>query len=259
MRTTQCVYSNFKSHLNHKDLQVREHLKDYDASFVKLSFNQRLTFTFDKFLFKFKISKYDRFRRMKNIDIIFFKDENIENGYPHTVNRCIMLPIKHYFSLNQKDRIMLLIHEYIHIFQRFYSFEFNKFLLTKFNLFVHDITDRIHLEDRRYNPDINNLLYSDGGYYNVTLYDENPKTLSDSKIYVFGTENINKNRSKYSEFVKNYENHLNLQMEHPHETFACIMSYLIMNDILFDKFSADHTKDIMLFLSPTTPFLSKFI
>ena len=171
-----------------------------------------------------------RFKRLQDteFDIKFFLDETIENGYPHTMGKTIMLPLKHYFNISQKQRIILLIHEFMHIYQRYNPFEFNHLLIHTLGLKVDNFIDAYYKNTRRLNPDINALLYDEGDGHKVMLYNNNPNKLSDAYIHSQYTNSIDPTKlSLFSKLVHVYTNKIHIQSEHPYEVIACITSYMI--------------------------------
>ena len=223
------MYSHFIKNFNNQDKNVRN-LNNYkfDIFKAKLSFIQNLISLQDKIYLNIILKKFKIFHKNINYKIIFFKDKSLENGYPHTINDTIMMPKEYYFSLNKKDRLELLLHEFIHIFQRQNPFHFNKFLIEKLNLEIFNIVDKEH-KNRRSNPDINNLLYSYGNKYHVTIYKDNPKKISHSKIIIKTVKNKTYKQTLYEKLLKKYETS-QFQIEHPYEFTACLLSYLIINN-----------------------------
>lgn len=234
------MYAQYISTFNAQDLKVRQ-INNYgkNSSFVNLSNSQNKTFKKDFEEFESKIKSFPRFTNMIAITVKFFKDSTLENGLPHTVKDYIMLPINYYFSLQKADRIKLLIHEYIHIYQRMYPFEFNHFLINILGLTVHDFVPSSEYKNRkRSNPDINNVIYMMQNKYNIMLYKSEPNTLQDAYIYT-GTDKHNSiiinDNNNYSNLIKYYQGKVNIQHEHPYESLATILAYVIMtNDVSFN-------------------------
>lgn len=73
--------------------------------------------------------------------------------------------------------------------------------------------------------------------YNIMIYKEKPSTLNDAYIYT-GTYThdrivINDNNN-YTNLLKHYQGRVNIQHEHPYESLATILAYVIMtNDVSF--------------------------
>ena len=234
------MYAQYISTFNTEDLKVRK-INNYSKNipFVNLTTTQNTTFKTDFEEFELKLKSFPRFSDIIAVTVKFFKDSLLENGFPHTVKDYIMLPIDYYFSLSKIDRIKLLVHEYIHIYQRMYPFEFNHFLIHTLGLQVHNFVSSSEYQDRkRSNPDINNVIYRMiHNKYNIMLYKSNPKTLRDSYIHT-GTDmnnNIVINDSNaYSDLIKHYQGRVNIQNEHPYESLATVLAYVIItNDVSF--------------------------
>ena len=234
------MYAQYISTFNAQDLKVRK-MNNYTKSipFVNLTTTQSDTFNTDFEEFELKLGSFPRFKNMIAITVKFFKDSLLENGLPHTVKDYIMLPINYYFSLQKIDRVKLLIHEYIHIYQRTYPFEFNHFLIHKLGLEVYDfVPSSKYKNKKRSNPDINNVIYMMmQNKYNIMLYKPEPTTLRDAYIHTGTDENnsivINDNNN-YNNLLKHYQGRVNIQHEHPYESLATILAYVIMtNDVSF--------------------------
>lgn len=157
--------------------------------------------------------------------IIFLKDAfNIENSFPHTHFDHIFMPKDYYFSLNFKERIKLLIHEKLHVYQRFYPIEFNKMLFSEFGLQAETlISQHDDYENVRMNPDLNKIIYSDHGEYHLQILKKNAKSLSESSNQIY---HKTFQKTKYKELPVH---------EHPYETFAYYFSDLIAGGKHVDK------------------------
>lgn len=234
------MYTQYISTWNSQDLKVRK-INNYTQNIpiVNLSTAQSNTFEKDFEEFKLKLESFPRFRDYIAITVKFFKDELLENGLPHTVMRNIMLPMNYYFSLQKVDRIKLLVHEYIHIYQRTYPFEFNHFLIYTLGLEIHDFVPSSEFKNKkRSNPDINNIIYKMlQNKYNIMVYKEKPATLKDAYIYT-GTDTYDRivinDNNNYANLLKHYQGRVNIQHEHPYESLATILAYVIMtNDVSF--------------------------
>jgi hypothetical protein len=157
-----------------------------------------------------KIKKYNS---LFNIQWKICKISNkIENGFPHTLNDIIFV--------SSIPDIKTLIHEKIHIYQRYNKEKteelYNKYGFSKVN--------KIKDELRRYNPDLDNYDYK----YNNTIFyakfnSNNPKNLLDYKIELLGNE-----------ISLLYFN------EHPNEIFAYMISDYIYNNKKLDKDIIDY-------------------
>lgn len=130
----------------------------------------------------------------------------IENGYPFTVDDIIYLPIEELNNRNKDSFLKLLIHERIHIFQRFYPDDVNMYILNNGYILYRKIdrTNTDHL--LRSNPDLNEYIYllngKPSGNYYTSYY---PLNIEDSVCQ--------------------------LQYEHPYEH----MAYVVSSDIITSK------------------------
>ncbi len=185
-------------------------------------------FFYSPSLYEHSILKYDLFltnlillslNRLYSLPwkIKFFNNKyNIENNYPHTHNDTIFFP-NMYFTLSQSERINLLIHEKIHIYQRYYPIPYHKILFNYYNLKVKQLVfTHQDFENVRQNPDNNLLIYTDNNEYILPVFIDNPSSIADVKHKVYNKHN---NNTSYSKLNKN---------EHPNETFA----YYLTNAIL---------------------------
>ena len=176
------------------------------------------------------LTKYKRIKTFLNeiqIRIRFFDDSDeydvIEFGYPHTVRNTICLPSSLYSELNKERRVKLLLHESIHIYQRNFAFEFNKFLTEEFDLSIINFMKCLH-SNSRYNPDINDIVYADDGLYRVMIYNStNPTSLEDSKLLEKRFVPKTRRGSKYEAIIHHFKRS-GIQTEHPYEVFACVLS-----------------------------------
>ena len=222
------MYKNYVSSMNARDKQVRI-ITNYDSPtkyIAHINSSQKHTINQDHKLSLIIIKKFARLRDTL-FDIQFFNDEAIENGYPHTMKTTIMLPVRYYFNMTQqKQRVILLLHEFMHIYQRSHPFEFNHLLIHTLGLTVDNFTDAYYKDTRRLNPDINALLY-DGGYgHEVMLYEHNPKTLADAYVHIQSSSSSTE-LTLFSKLVKEYERKIHIQSEHPYEVIACISSHVM--------------------------------
>lgn len=138
----------------------------------------------------------------------------VENNFPHTHGNVIFL-FNNFFNKNQDSRVLTLIHEKIHIYQRLFPIPYHKILLNYYKLDINSLLH--HHEDFnqvRMNPDINLLIYDDKGYYTLPILNENATTLYDTTLKHYGK----KLNTIYSKLPQN---------EHPNETLAYHFSEMI--------------------------------
>lgn len=131
----------------------------------------------DKKIKKYKIDGFDGEKCSKIKWIIgMVKNNEYENGFPHTRGNVIVIPV----HLLEKDNfIKTMIHEKIHIYQKLYPNDINIYLdkygFTKFIPKTSDI---------RANPDLDNWIYKNkDGEIMKKIYNQNPKSLSDVKTF----------------------------------------------------------------------------
>jgi len=169
-----------------------------------------------------KLSSVKKTKYYKNIPWKFIKQSNdIENGWPHTLGDVIILS-NNFFELNEKDQILILIHEKIHIYQRLYPIETHKLIHDYLGF---DVTNKIeNILNARNNPDINNFIYKKENIVLVQLYDSlHPKNINDSSVYNLNKQiKITTDDLKLPKIIKQYE--------HPFEIMACILPEIIVNN-----------------------------
>lgn len=158
-------------------------------------------------------------KRLSNMSwkIVFLKTScDIENNFPHTHYDTIFLFTPTYFYMKPIERITLLIHEKIHVYQRMYPIPYHNILLHHYNLrvdsFVHNHPD---FERVRKNPDTNMLIYKDSdNSYSLPIYNNNVYRLSDVTNKKYNADNSR--ITKYSEIGNG--------QEHPNEAIAYVIS-----------------------------------
>lgn len=205
----------YHSLLNKINRSVRLNLQHPDLVY-QLNFYQRNILNNDIMKANVLLKPYKRLYQI-SWKCVFFKTVfQIENNFPHTNYDTIFLTDA-YFSNSESNRINTLIHEKIHIYQRFYPIPYNKILLNFYNLNIKSLL-RSHsdFDHVRINPDNNLLIYDDQGHYTLQLFRKNPKSLSDVYKKQYGTIP----KSKYSNLPND---------EHPNETTAYYFTDMIMN------------------------------
>lgn len=102
-------------------------------------------------------------------------DPLYESGLPHTRNDTIIIPNK----LLKDNRLMsVLLHEKIHVYQKLYPNDINKYLVN--NNFI---KSRKKTNNIRANPDIDNYIYKHNGIEMYCQYNNNPSSILDVKYY----------------------------------------------------------------------------
>ena len=181
---------------------------------------------------------FSRYRNIHNItyNLYFFKDSHIANGLPHSHGDSIFFPHRYFFKKKSRyDRIHVMIHEIIHIFQRLYPFHIHKFFygIWKLNVFsTRKNFKNIHGDNcllLRSNPDINNIMYhSKNIYYEAYAKESDSVSFLNSRLIKRSIKTKNNYDSTYDDVLQNPDNK-NIQKEHPFETMACILSNHIIS------------------------------
>jgi hypothetical protein len=114
-----------------------------------------------------------------NIGLI--KDKLYEEGYPHTRHNVIIIPS--YLLNNKSNLINTLIHEKIHVYQKTYPEDIEKYLeangFTKYKLRNDFNNSGVNT---RANPDMDKWIYKNkNGEIMSTEYNDNPKSIMDVK------------------------------------------------------------------------------
>lgn len=142
---------------------------------------------------------------------------DIENNYPHTHADTIFLPSM-YFSLTTDQRTKLLIHEKVHIYQRYNPIPYNKIILKHFGYAVHGyIPSHPDFDRVRANPDTNDIIYCLDKKYVLPLLHPNAKRLSNVRIQQYAVKS----------YSKPHPSHVDFTSEHPNE----ILAYYLENAI----------------------------
>jgi len=117
----------------------------------------------------------------------FFSGKEYENGLPHTRGDIIIMPVKLINEYNEKRLTELMAHEMIHIYQKIYPDEVQKYLQFN-NIDIQEGTNRIN-DFRRANPDINRIDYKDDkSLYFANYKDKNPNNVDDVIFSHSGTQ-----------------------------------------------------------------------
>lgn len=101
-----------------------------------------------------------------------------ENGLPHTRDNIIILPDTLLSIFNTQNNIVrTLMHEKIHIYQKMYPADINKYLNK--NGYV-KFSERKNIKNIRANPDLDNIIYINKNKMIMkAVYKENASTISD--------------------------------------------------------------------------------
>jgi hypothetical protein len=132
----------------------------------------------DLYFSKIKLDWFDGIKNNKIKWIIgCIKGKLYENGLPHTRDNVIIIPTEKIDSYNIKNLTKTLIHEKIHIYQKYYKDDINIYLNK--NNFV-KVKRRDKYDNIRANPDLDNLIYKDNqnNIYKA-IYKNNPSSVED--------------------------------------------------------------------------------
>ena len=139
----------------------------------------------------------------------------IENNYPHTHLDTIYVS-QLFFALPFSDQLSILIHEKIHIYQRYNPIAYHK-ILQSYDINIHSLASyHPYYKNSRRNPDLNNIIYHQHNSYNIQVFNINPNSLADSTIKNF--PNTHKGSSPF------------LSYEHPNEFIAYTLTEQVLNN-----------------------------
>ena len=120
-------------------------------------------------------------QKLANIKFIFAKTNNhiYENGFPHTRENIIFLATQ-FFNNPESKAIKTLIHEKVHLFQRFYPNDTHNYLEQLGYQYQYELS-AAQKQLTRSNPDINNSVWLDpnGNEMLPFFKNKNPKSIMD--------------------------------------------------------------------------------
>lgn len=121
--------------------------------------------------------EYIYYSKMNNISWnIILTNSKVENGFPFTIGCNIYIPFDIIVSYKKKELIKLLIHERLHIYQRYFPKDINEFILSKGYILI----DQNNYLLKRSNPDIDRYLYKQNGMFSGCYYNSfDPKNIND--------------------------------------------------------------------------------
>lgn len=172
-------------------------------------------------------------------------DNGLENGYPHTLYDTIIVTSE-LLQGSDNDIIKTLLHEKVHVFQRFNPIVVRELLrdlswvpLTPATL----ETVKPTLYNVRSNPDLDNLIYVFGDDKLVVLQvytSDQPKSLQESQTQVFKLDNPTQKLPPLSNSMLDIPESIVCQLEHPYEIMACIIAHILTNSNI-EKESSNRT------------------
>lgn len=114
------------------------------------------------------------------------KGKQYENGLPHTRDDIIILPDFKINNKNIEDLARLLVHEKVHIYQKIYKDDIDKYLE---NNNIKLLKKRNENDMIRSNPDLDNYIYYDDKLVYLAKYNStNPKSIEDVTYNYNGTQ-----------------------------------------------------------------------
>lgn len=174
------------------------------------------------------------FPRLHNIPWKFAKvDAHVENGFPHTLGDTIVLSDR-FFNIHGDhiDQIKTIIHEKVHVFQRFYpQLTDNLIESWGFKKIKHmSLTDLP--SDRRSNPDIQHVYEKDGYIPYQRFTSSTTSSLSQSVPVLISSTSSSSIISINKLELPNYIT----QVEHPYEMMAVIIPIVLCNERKEDRY-----------------------
>lgn len=178
---------NFYSRFNALDLQARncKNISEYKDKISEslLNFSNQEMETIKKLVHE--ISKLDWSQihqvwvnpeRFNNLTWKFIctSGRKYEFGLPHTRGNVIIIPQEQ--IQDSKDFKNTLLHEQLHVYQKTYSKEFNKFLKQQGWKFHQSYSK---CSQCRSNPDTNKVIYKKNGEKHVAHYNQDPHSIMD--------------------------------------------------------------------------------
>ena len=217
---TQIINSGYLKQFNDKDMEIRD-CNNY-KSCKKLYKNNLIEFNDSnkdelRRLIKLCNEKLMKYKSLYNIPWKLCKTTTkLEDGMPHTHTDIIFLSETFFKKQNDNSKIVTLIHEKLHVYQRIYKEKTQK-LYSNFNF---SKVPKKNINLRRTNPDLDSFDYNYNGVLIYSEYQDDAKKLSDVDTKFISLE-TNKNKE-----IRQIENlaKQGYQNEHPNEIFASIIS-----------------------------------
>ena len=217
--------SGYINKFSQKDMEVRK--CDNKKLCEKLYQNNLIHFSYDdkrdlQKLIKLCNEKLIKYKNLYNVPWKLCKTtRKLEEGMPHTHTDIIFLSDS-FFRSNEKSKIITLIHEKLHIYQRIRKEKTTKL----YNNFNFSKTPKKNINLRRTNPDLDSFDYNYNGVLIYSEFQDDAKSLSDVDTKLISIE---KNKNKEIREIQNLAKN-GYQNEHPNEIFASIISEQIVNN-----------------------------
>jgi hypothetical protein len=131
------------------------------------------------------------------------KGKYYENGLPHTRGNIIILSKENINEYSEKKLTNTLIHEKVHIYQKKYSEDVQKYL-DEHNFKI--VKKKDSNDNIRANPDLNNFIYQDNNN-NIykAIYKDNPKSIEDIIYSPINTQSYEHPFENMAIFIENYK------------------------------------------------------
>lgn len=217
--------SGYINKFSQKDMEVRKCdnkklcEKLYQNNLIHFSYNDKREL---QKLIKLCNEKLIKYKNLYNVPWKLCKTtRKLEEGMPHTHTDIIFLSDS-FFRSNEKSKIITLIHEKLHIYQRIRKEKTTKL----YNNFNFSKTPKKNINLRRTNPDLDSFDYNYNGVLIYSEFQDDAKSLSDVDTKLISIE---KNKNKEIREIQNLAKK-GYQNEHPNEIFASIISEQIVND-----------------------------
>jgi len=165
-------------------------------------------------------------KTLRNVNVpwsIVLIDDSVENGWPHTHGTLIVLPMNKYKSWDSQTRVRTLVHERIHVFQRFNMKYMKQYTKSYGRMLKSDLPKEV-FDLSRSNPDLDGYIYTsvpknrmpeNKELYTITLFNsDEPSSLADSTTVTID--------------IKTGKTELSRDIEHPYERMAYEMAEVIV-------------------------------
>lgn len=228
--------SYFFNNLTPIDLYARKctYIKDYRTRYIE---SYRSFTLYQKYQLRHLISHVNaiikKYTILSSISWKFVKVTNdIENGYPHTLGKIIILT-DIFFTLPYNKKISVLIHEKIHLYQRLYTHKCQDLICNMWNYIPINFSKNYKLF--RSNPDLNGIVYKKDNIITIQVYKSNrPKSIADSKLVNIDVNNNIINKNIHPSYIN--------QPEHPYEIQACLITSIILDSLQVNDYFIEKTK-----------------
>jgi hypothetical protein len=156
--------------------------------------------------------------------VVWSMNDRVEEGLPHTLQTCIILPTSLRASMEESSFFKLLQHEYLHILQRYYRTSFDRLYFARYQFIpctqarVMQYIGQTWILHRRTNPDARCWYMKKDGDQRIFVsqfyHTTRPHSLMSSDVLRLTWESRSPLR------VEKILEKENQQLEHPHERLA---------------------------------------